>query len=177
MGSAYHGHEFPTGKSLVTMAEHLRILITQTLRVLIPDTQSTIDEYIKAKGLGNAVLAVVQLEDTGSRPDRQTLVDLAVVREELPRVECCLCCITSPLNNLSMVVISDESITDDSANVEMLKWLWVGAKYLKAQAEYSGIASSHVLEWYAIRINEINAAMMQIRRKETLILEQAPSAS
>ena len=103
---------------------------------------------------------------------------MAVVREDLPRVERCLCCVTSPLADLSMVVIANNSIADYLAEPETRKWLkyvWVYAKYLKAQAGRSGTASSPVLEWFTMRINEINTTLMQIRRKETLILEQAPS--
>jgi hypothetical protein len=138
---------------------------------LIPDTHPN----IKDKGLDNAIHAAVRLEEIDSRPDRRTLVDLAVVREELPRVEGCLCCITSPLNDLSMVVIADDSA--DPETRKLLRSVWVYTKYLKAQVEQSGTASSSALEWYTMRIDEINTTMVQIHRKETLILEQAPSVS
>jgi hypothetical protein len=81
------------------------------LRVLIPDTHPSIDEYIKAKGLDNAIQTNVPIEETASRPDRQTLVDLAVVEEELSRAERCLNCIESPLDDLSMVFVPSHFIT------------------------------------------------------------------
>jgi hypothetical protein len=150
------------------------------LRVLIPYTHPDIDGYTKAKGLGNAILAIVQLEETASRPDRQTLVDLAVVKEELPRVERCLLCITSPLDDLSMVFIPGDSTTDDLADAERRKWLrsvWVYNKYLNTQIKQSETAPSSVLEWYEMRFHEMNTTMMQLRRKENLTLDRAPSVS
>lgn len=139
------------------------------MRVLIPDTHQDIDEYIKAKGLGNAIRATVPIEEPASRPDRQTLVDLAVVEKELSRAERCLCCVSPPLDDLSMVFIDSNFITDDLADPDRRKWLrcvWVYNKYLNAQIKQSETASSSVLEWYEMRFREMNTTMMQLRRKE-----------
>ncbi|CEJ60622.1 hypothetical protein PMG11_09191 [Penicillium brasilianum] len=149
----------------------------KTLRVLIPDTHPDIDEYIKAQGLSNAIRAAVPLEKTASRPDRQTLVDLAVVGKELSRVERCLCCITSPLSDLSMVFIPTGSISDETDH-ERRKWLrsvWVYNKYLNAQIKQSETAQLSVLEWYDMRFHEMNTTMFQTYKKEPLILDRAPS--
>ncbi|KAJ5722278.1 hypothetical protein N7488_000313 [Penicillium malachiteum] len=108
----------------------------ETLRVLIPDTHISIDGNTKAKGLDNADQTNVPIEETASRPDRQTLVDLAVGEEELSREERCLCCVTSSLNDLSMVFVPSHFITDDLADPERREWLrcvWVYNKYVNAQ--------------------------------------------
>lgn len=146
---------------------------------MIPHTHPNIDEYFRAKGLDNAIHETVQLEETASRPDGRTLVDLAVVRKELLLAERRLCCITSPLDDLSVVFMGD-STTDDLADPETRKWLTcvsVYNKYLSAQIKQRETASPAVLEWYKLRFHEINTIMVQTRRKETLILEQAPSVS
>lgn len=126
------------------------------------------------KGLSRDVLAAVPPEKTTSRPANWTLVDLAVVRQGVPLVERRLSCVSSRLDDLSMVVLDE-----DSTDPDRRKWLLfcqVHSNYLNSWVKQTGIAQKFVLEWYDMRLNDISMTMMQSRRRETLFLESGPSA-
>lgn len=120
------------------------------------------------KGLGDAVLEAVSLEDnhspdhmaSASRPKNSILVDLAVVEQDIPRVQRYFSCVESPVNDLSLVIIANDST--DPERQRWLRYLWVYSKYLNAQAKRSGNASRLGLEWYKLRLEEISSAIMQI---------------
>lgn len=139
---------------------------------------------ITEKELENAVLAAVPLEDShtaghiasANRPKNSILADLAVVTTEISRVQHQFSCILLPLNDLSPVIIDEDST--DPETQRRLRYYWVHSKYLqqRVQANQSGNAPNLLLEWYDMRMEELSMAMMDDRRSRTLILDKAPSA-
>jgi hypothetical protein len=133
------------------------------LRICFPDSCPDIEAYLEEKGLSKIVLAAVLLENTACRPERWTLVDLAVMREGIPLVEHYFASVSSPLDDLSLVIIDK-----DSSDPERQRWLrsvWVYSRYLRqnAVAKQSGRASTRVLDWYQMRLNEMSTVLMQNR--------------
>lgn len=104
------------------------------------------------------------LENTASRPERWTLVDLAVVRQGIPLVQRCFACVSLPLDDLSLVIIDEDSTDHERQN--WLRAFWVYSKYLRknAQALQSKNTSKLVLAWYEMRLNEMSRVMMQNRK-------------
>ncbi|KAJ5875180.1 uncharacterized protein N7473_012527 [Penicillium subrubescens] len=135
----------------------------ETLRICLPDSCPNIGTYLEEKGLSKIVRETVPLENTACRPEGWILVDLAVEREGIPLVQGCFSSVSSSLDDLSLVIIDE-----DSSDPETQKWLrffWVHSNYLRqnAVAKESGRASARVLEWYQMRLDKLSMVLMQNR--------------
>ncbi|OKP10489.1 hypothetical protein PENSUB_4094 [Penicillium subrubescens] len=126
-------------------------------------------EPLEKQGLDDAVLAAVQLDDNHADHNVSILVDLAVIKTELSRVQRHFCYVSSSMNDLGLVFIAESS--NDPESQRWRRYFWVHSRYLQqhAEAKSSRNASERmtlVLGWYQKRLEMMTMVMMQNRRME-----------
>lgn len=145
------------------------MLIDQTVRVWISRSCDDIMIDIRNRGLSEAVLEAVPLEDghstahenvLGDRPKNMLMVDLAVVEPAITHVLSHFASVSTPLEDVSLVMLAedpnDPERNDPASRIR--RYFAIYSKYLQhqARAEQRGNTPNRVLNWYSQRVNEIS---------------------
>lgn len=151
------------------------------MRAWIPNIFSDMTEDIVKRGLSDVVLDVVRLHHrrlTSSGnvlydpAEDSTLADLAVLGRGMSQVFRHYRPVSSPLNDLSLIVPSEES--DDPVTETQFQYHQVYSKYLQQYSKRRNLANNPksrtwdlVFSWYEKRLNEISDIGQEFRRSST----------
>lgn len=142
--------------------------MVQTLRAWMAEPCEDIVTYIDSKGIGDAILEAICLDDTSptarvadDRPRDPFLVDLAVLEREWDRVVAHFPYIVRSIKDVSLIILGADSDIPERQN--LLRQYLVHRRYLQryAQRKTEGNVSKLLNAWYNKRFDEIDEVIQE----------------